>query len=127
MSAEEVFAAAERLVDAFGRHDTDAYFDSFAADATFIFDTTAARLLSRRDYEQLWREWERHDGFRVLSCASAQPVVQDLGDVAIFSHEVTTVVWTHAGQETIKERETIVFRLDGDRWLAVHEHLSPQP
>ncbi len=25
------------------------------------------------------------------------------------------------------ERETIVFRRDGDRWLAVHEHLSPRP
>jgi hypothetical protein len=25
------------------------------------------------------------------------------------------------------ERETIVFRRDGDRWAAVHEHLSPHP
>jgi ketosteroid isomerase-like protein len=31
-------------------------------------------------------------------------------------------------EQTLPERETIVFRrAGGGRWLAVHEHLSPQP
>jgi hypothetical protein len=34
---------------------------------------------------------------------------------------------TRAGQETLSERETIVFRREGHRWAAVHEHLSPRP
>ena len=28
---------------------------------------------------------------------------------------------------TIGERETIVFEKSGGRWLAIHEHLSPDP
>ncbi len=31
------------------------------------------------------------------------------------------------GEQVVSERETIVFRRHGDRWAAVHEHLSPQP
>jgi ketosteroid isomerase-like protein len=126
-TADEVLAAAQHLVQAFGQHDTAAYFGCFAPDATFIFHTTAARLASRGEYERLWRQWERQDDFRVQSCVSAQPIVQDLGDAAVFSHDVTTVIRTRAGEETTRERETIVFRRDGDRWAAVHEHLSPYP
>ncbi len=127
-STEEVLAAAGHLVEAFGRHDTAAYFDCFASEATFIFYTTPEFLASRAEYERLWAQWEREDEFRVLSCESAGRVVQVLGDAAIFSHEVTTVVRTKAGEDTVRERETIVFRRRRDgNWAAVHEHLSPQP
>ena len=34
---------------------------------------------------------------------------------------------TRAGEQAVIERETIGFRHDGDRWVAVHEHLSPHP
>jgi ketosteroid isomerase-like protein len=125
--ADEVLAAARHLVAAFGRHDTGAYFDCFAAEATFIFYTAADRLASRDEYLRLWQQWEREDGFHILSCVSAGQFVQDFGDVAVFSHEVTTVVRTSAGEQTLRERETIMFRRDGDDWTAVHEHLSPQP
>jgi ketosteroid isomerase-like protein len=126
--AEEVRAAARGLVDAFGRHDTHAYFDAFAADATFIFHTTDVRLGSRVEYERLWDEWESDDGFRVVSCRSTNAQVQLVGrEGAVFSHDVETTVSTHASTSTVSERETIVFeRVDG-RWLAVHEHLSPAP
>jgi uncharacterized protein (TIGR02246 family) len=129
MSTEaEVLAAAADLVDASSRHDAAAYFGSFAPDATFIFYTTPARLASRADYEQLWAEWEREDEFRVRSCQSAGQSVQVVGDAAIFSHDVTTVVSTRAGEDTVLERETIVFRRRSDGgWEAVHEHLSPMP
>jgi ketosteroid isomerase-like protein len=124
----EILAAATHLVDAFGRHDTADYFDCFAPEATFIFYTTPARLASRADYERLWADWERQDEFRVLSCESKGQAVQVLGDAAIFSHDVTTVVRTSGGEQTVRERESIVFRRRGDgSWAAVHEHLSPQP
>jgi ketosteroid isomerase-like protein len=125
---DDVLSAARHLVEAFGRHDTAAYFDCFAPDATFIFYTTPARLAYRAEYEALWAAWERQDAFRVLSCESAGQVVQILGDVAIFSHDVTTLVRTTAGEQTVRERESIVFRQRDDRtWTAVHEHLSPHP
>jgi len=127
-TTEEVLAAAGQLVEAFGRHDTAAYFDCFAPEATFIFYTTPARLASRAEYEQLWADWEREDDFRVLSCVSAGQVVQALGDAAIFSHDVTTVLRTRAGEQAVRERESIVFRRRRDgSWAAVHEHLSPRP
>lgn len=127
-TTEEVLAAAGQLVEAFGRHDTAAYFNCFAPEATFIFYTTPARLASRAEYEELWADWEREDDFRVLSCVSAGQVVQVLGDAAIFSHDVTTVVRTRAGEQAVRERESIVFRRRRDgSWAAVHEHLSPRP
>jgi len=126
-TTDEVLSAAAHLVDAFGRHDEAAYFECFAPEATFIFHSTPGRLTSAAAYRDLWREWEREDGFRVLACSSARQQVQDLGKVAVFSHDVTTVIRSGSGEETLAERETIVFRRDGDRWLAVHEHLSPDP
>ncbi|WP_433833155.1 YybH family protein [Actinoplanes sp. CA-015351] len=118
--------AANALIDAFGRHDTEAYFASFAADATFVFHTHVRPLRSRSDYEQLWYAWEQ-DGFRVLGCESTDQHVQMLtSDIAIFTHRVRTLARTGDVEETAEERETIVFqKRDGGRWLAVHEHLSP--
>jgi uncharacterized protein (TIGR02246 family) len=122
----QVLEAARLLVEAFGAHDTAVYFASFAADATFVFYTHEHPLRCREAYHELWTGWEQ-DGFRVLSCSSAEQHVQVLtDDVAVFTHRVRTVVRTGAEEETLDERETIVFRRQGDgRWLAVHEHLSP--
>ncbi|GAA1641297.1 YybH family protein [Actinoplanes couchii] len=118
--------AARRLVAAFAAHDTAGYFGCFAADATFLFHTTPGLLRSRSDYEQLWYGWER-DGFRVLSCDSSDQHVQEYGDTAIFTHRVRTTVFLEGSEQILSERETIVFRRDGDTWLAVHEHLSGDP
>ena len=125
---DEVLAAAASLVDAFGRHDTEAYFASFAPDATFVFYTHDTPLRSRAEYEELWSSWEA-DGFRVLSCTSSDQHVQELAEnVAAFTHRVHTTVRTGEDEESLDERETIVFRREDDgRWLAVHEHLSPTP
>ncbi len=56
----------------------------------------------------------------------AAALVQEYGGVAVFSHDVETVLSPRGGEPaTLRERETIVFRPDGERWMAVHEHLSP--
>ncbi|KQX69783.1 nuclear transport factor 2 family protein [Angustibacter sp. Root456] len=125
---DDVLATAAALVQAFGRHDTDAYFASFAPEATFLFYTHDAALRSRDAYRQLWSGWET-DGFRVLSCSSSDQHVQQLTEnVAVFTHRVHTRVRTGQDEESLDERETIVFRREDDgRWLAVHEHLSPTP
>ncbi|MDX1892125.1 YybH family protein [Mycolicibacterium sp. 050158] len=115
--------AAVALIEAFGAHDTAAYFDAFAPEATFLFHAEPALLPSRAAYEQLWAQWER-DGFRVLSCHSVNPRLDVVTDeVAVFTHQVRTRL---AGEDTEqRERETIVLRRDADgRWLGVHEHLS---
>ena len=57
---------------------------------------------------------------------TAEGRVQDLGDTAVFTHDVRTHLSTFSGEETLHERETIVFaRQEDGNWLAVHEHLSP--
>lgn len=125
---DDVLGAARGLVAAFGRHDTAAYFACFSPDATFLFYTHDRPLRSRAAYEALWNRWEQEDGFRVLGCDSSDQHVQLLGDVAIFTHDVRTVVRVAGAEETVEERETIVFRLDdAGGWVAVHEHLSPKP
>ena len=122
-----VARTATALVAAFGRHDTLAYFQHFAPEATFVFYTVDHVLTSRAAYESLWSTWEQQDGFRVRSCTSANSAVSVLGDVAIFTHDVSTTVSGHGDATELSERETIVFQRRGHRWLAIHEHLSPRP
>ena len=123
-----VLAAAADLVAAFGAHDTERYFDAFAPEATFLFYTTPEVLPSPAAYRAEWQTWEQ-DGFRVLACRSSDQRVQLLGDdVAIFTHRVATRVRDATGGHDLTERETIVFRrVEGGRWLGVHEHLSRAP
>lgn len=119
-----VEAAAAAIVDAFGANDGDRYFDGFAPEATFVFHTEPRRLENRAEYERLWDEWVE-SGWRVTSCSSSDRRVQVFDGGAVFSHTVDTSVETPDGPESYRERETIVFTADGDRLLAVHEHLSP--
>jgi ketosteroid isomerase-like protein len=122
-----VLATAARLVDAFSRHDTDAYFAAFAGDASFIFHNLGRVLTSRDAYRTEWRLWEERDGFRVLGCRSSDQRVQMAGEVAVFTHMVETDISAAGETSTNCERETIIFRRDGDSWIAFHEHLSLLP
>ncbi|MDN0073903.1 nuclear transport factor 2 family protein [Crenobacter sp. SG2303] len=125
---QQVLDAADALVRAFGRHDTDAYFASFAPQATFLFHTLPQRLDSRDAYRAVWQGWEREADFRVIRCESSDRQVQWVGEAALFTHTVNTVVAIDGVEQALRERETIVFQRDADqRWLAVHEHLSPLP
>ena len=121
-----VLAAADAIVDDFANHRTEAYFAGFAEDATFVFHTTDRRLESRAEYEALWAQWEREDGFRVHACRSSDRRVQLLGDTAIFTHSVDSRIELGGSIDDVTERETIVFALRDGRWVAVHEHLSPR-
>lgn len=123
-----VLEAAAELVSAFGAHDPERYFGSFAPEATFLFHTSAHYLRSRGEYEAEWQTWEA-DGFRVLDCRSIEPEVALISDeVAVLVHRVRTRVRDADGEHDLAERETIVFRRETDgRWLGIHEHLSPEP
>jgi ketosteroid isomerase-like protein len=104
----------------------DDYFACFHPEATFIFYTTDRRLESTAEWRLLWNRLVREDDFRVLECFSRERRVQELGDSAVFTHDVETLISTRTGKETLQERETIVFSHQEDgTWLAVHEHLSP--
>jgi uncharacterized protein (TIGR02246 family) len=127
-TADEVRAAANALISAFGAHDTEAYFQAFRPDASFVFYTSHERLESRAAYREEWERWEREDGFHVLACASSDQMVQVVGDAAVFTHSLATRIRLDVGEESVRERETIVFAREHDgSWLAVHEHLSPDP
>ncbi|MFT4265513.1 MAG: nuclear transport factor 2 family protein [Nocardioides sp.] len=124
LTSDAVLVAARRLVEAFARTDTAAYFACFHPRATFLFHTEPALLESRAAYERLWASWIG-EGWQVVSCASSDPHVVVVGETAVFSHRVHTV--TRVGSETTStvERESIVFAAQGDSVVAVHEHLSP--
>ena len=121
----EVLEAADRLVGAFGEGRVDDYFACFHPEATFVFYTTDGRLESAAAWRELWDTLEREEDFKVLECHSSARRVQDLCETAVFTHDVETRVSTRSGEETLHERETIVFAREGGDWLAVHEHLSP--
>ena len=125
-SRDQVEAAASAIVDAFAATDGDRYFAAFAPVASFVFHSEPARLDDRAAYERLWAEWVE-GGWRVVSCTSSDRHVQSFPGGAVFSHSVDTSVETPDGGESYRERETIVFRADGDALVAVHEHLSPMP
>ena len=124
---QAVLAAAAKIVDDFGNHRTADYFAGFVADASFMFYTHSERLNSRADYEKLWAKWETEDGFKVHGCRSTNQLVQMIGDeAAVFSHLVSSDIEFAGEVSTVAERETIVFALADNVWLAVHEHLSPE-
>lgn len=123
---EEVLKAAAELVRAFGTHDTEGYFACFSSDATFIFYSTPRALSSREAYRALWQAWES-DGFQVLGCRSSDGRAVVHGEVAVFTHNVETHLKVAGEEHQLQERETIVFRQEGGRWLAFHEHLSGVP
>ena len=125
MIEQAVLAAADRLVAAFGQHDTRAYFAAFSPQASFIFHNLDRRLADRAAYEAEWALWEKRDGFRVRGCRSSDRHVQMVGSVAVFTHSVATDLSVGGEDVTTEERETIVFQRQPDgQWLAVHEHLS---
>ncbi|MGE7990155.1 nuclear transport factor 2 family protein [Pseudomonas sp. NPDC089554] len=119
----QVRQAAADLVAAFASNDSTRYFACFSEDATFLFHTLPQPLLSRRAYEQLWAQWQA-EGFAVLGCQSSNAQVSLQGEVAIFMHDVATRLRINDEELALEERETIVFRRVGERWLACHEHLS---
>jgi uncharacterized protein (TIGR02246 family) len=123
----EVINASKAIIAAFGADDPETYFQLFDPQATFIFHTTPQRLENREAYRQEWAAWRRDLHFRVRSCTSSAQRVQVFGDLAILTHSVRTDITTKDGDATLHERETIVFRRDNGRWVAVHEHLSPRP
>ena len=124
LTEQDIELAAASIVTAFSQTDTSTYFTAFAPDATFAFHTEPNRLDSKAAYEQLWQSWLA-EGWRVTECLSSNPLIQLLGDTAVFCHDVKTTINTG---ETTLERETIVFHRDASGTvLAVHEHLSPLP
>jgi ketosteroid isomerase-like protein len=122
----EVLAAADAIIAAFSATDTAAYFDGFAADASYIFHPEPARLDSRAEYERLWASWLRN-GWRVTSCTSEERLIQSFAGGAVFSHTVATSITSADGDDSYRERESIVFRADEGGLTAIHEHLSPLP
>lgn len=127
-AVKEVAAAAEAMVRVFGSNEIDGYFATFHPDATFIFYTAPERLESRAAYRAERERWAREDGFRVISCTSRDQKIQVFDDVGVFTHRVVTRLGSNSGEETVYERETIVFaRREDGTWLGVHEHLSEDP
>lgn len=117
-------AAIDAIIDDFGHHRRDEYFAGFAPDATFVFHNSPARLESRADYEKLWAEWERESGFSVQSCSSTGRRIQLFGTIAVFSHDVETVLRVNGVLEIQQERESIIMEERDGVWLCIHEHLS---
>lgn len=71
-SVEEAAAA---IVQAFRANDRDAYFGTFAEDATFVFHPEQHRLNDRASYERAWDSW-RAEGWAVLDCVSRDALIQ---------------------------------------------------
>jgi ketosteroid isomerase-like protein len=119
----EIERAAVALVDAYRRNDEAAYFGFFAPDATFVFHTYPRVIEGAESYRSIWRQWIA-DGWKVLDCVSEDRRIKAIGDTAILVHRVRTRALTAGEEAVFEEVETIVFRRDGQRWLAVHEHLG---
>ncbi len=124
----EVLAAADRLIAAYGNWDIEAYLAFFAPDVRLIFYHDARIFDSRAAWATELAKLDS-EGYKILSCTSTNQHVDVYGEVAIFTHDVTTVELSVSGSKgMLKERETIIFKLQEDgRWLAVHEHLSGKP
>ena len=124
--------AIDTLIDCFGRHDTQGYFDCFHPEARFVFYTVPGEVLSKTAYRQRWHQWEQEAGFRVLGCESIEPELSEHGDCAILSHSVITSYSIHYTKlyEMLNYRQLYYFwqvaRLGGITRAAEQLHLTPQ-
>ncbi|HUW79922.1 MAG TPA: nuclear transport factor 2 family protein [Acidocella sp.] len=123
----EVLAAAEALIKAFEANDRAAYFSAFTPEASFIFHATNRVLGSRAAYEAEYDSWVHDNGFCVLECSSFNRTATIYGTAAVFTHQTFTRLIMRGEEISQDERETIIFHKVGDRWMAVHEHLSLLP
>ena len=120
----EVLVAYERLVSAF-REGRDK-FPSFADDATIV--DGGRWFASLAEYRGAWEAWVAEHGPLVPESVETQVLdLRVLGDTAVLIQSVESRERTETGEETEQEIETIVFgRQPDDRWLVIHQHLSPQ-
>jgi len=124
LTETDALRAVDTIIDNFGSNQRGAYFSGFAPEATFVFHSSPVRVESRADYESTWDDWVRDSGFEVVRCSSSARRIQLFGDVAVFTHDVETILRLDGVPETQRERETIVLEFRDGHWLAVHEHLS---
>lgn len=125
ITTDEATDCLDRLVDAFARTDTEAYFEVLDPDATFVFAGEPEPLAGRDAYRSLWDGWVA-SGWRVASCNSTERRVTLAGPVAILTHRVLTSTTGPDGGQGLDERETVVVARSGDGVVRVlHEHLSP--
>lgn len=122
-SESEVLAFTDEIVSAFAATDTDRYFAAFAPEASFDFHPEPRRFNVRAEYETEWAGW-LESGWRVVSCETSDALVHVFPGGAVISHTVDTTVDTDGETESYTERETIVYRVDGDGLIGIHEHLS---
>jgi uncharacterized protein (TIGR02246 family) len=120
----QVREAYDRLMSAFASADTTKYFDCFHEDASFVFPGEAV-LDSRAAYRSTWSRWHR-EGLRFTDVVGDDVRVRVMGATAVVTHRIETTVVADGKVSVDRERETIVFSNVGGRWLAVHEHLSPE-
>jgi len=125
ITKDEATDCLDRLVDAFARTDTEAYFAVLDPDATFAFAGEPEPLAGRDAYRSLWDGWVA-SGWRVTSCESTERRVTLAGPVAILTHRVLTSTTGPDGGQRLDERESVVVARCGDGVVRVlHEHLSP--
>lgn len=123
----ELLGAADALIAAFSTNDEEAYFSSFAPEATFVFHDSSRTLTSREEYRDLWCSWRR-SGFSVLACESSDRLAVVVEGCGVFSHTVRTRASFGSEVKESVERESIIFARDAaGGWIAVHEHLSVAP
>lgn len=125
ITTDEATDCLDRLVEAFARTDTEAYFAVFDPEAIFVFAGEPEPLAGRAAYRSLWDGWVA-SGWRVASCESTERRVTLAGPVAIITHRVLTTTTGMDGDQRLDERESVVVARSGDGVVRVlHEHLSP--
>ena len=124
----QVLEAYERLVSAFREGRWDDKFACFAPEATVV--DGAQWFGSLDEYRSAWERWAagQQDGSAILSVDTRVMKLHMLGEAAVLVHSIHSRQRTDEGEETVHERETVVFgkQFDG-RSLVVHQHLSSQP
>ncbi len=123
-AVEQVRDAYDRLMAAFVTGNTEEYFDCFHEDASFVFPGEAV-LEPLSAYRSAWSRWQR-EGVQFTDVVADDISVRVVGETAVVTHRIQTTVIDSGEANVDREQESIVFARVGGKWLAVHEHLSPE-
>ena len=119
--AKRVWDSVEAIYAAFLAGDRAAIDGHISRDAT-IWDSAHAPLLRGREELDALREARPPDGPAPIELEATDPVIDVFGNIALVRHVLLVRFAPESGEAEQRIRNTSVWRLEGGRWLCVHNH-----
>jgi ketosteroid isomerase-like protein len=119
--SERLWAAVNAIYEGFLAGDREAIDRNLSPDAT-VWDSEHEPLLRGKADLDAVRDARPAGGPSPSNLEAVDPVIDVFGGIGIVRHVLVASFPADSGQESVRIRNTSVWRKSGDRWLCVHNH-----